>query len=139
MKYSDITEKIIGCAMKVHKELGFGFQEYVYHRALEIELKTSHLKFISEYETALYYSGEKIGLRGVDFFVDDKIMVEIKAVTHLEDQRLAQALNYLEASVLEIGYSLILKLPLFNLRDYIIKSTNLFFLKIHDKSSKSRF
>ena len=44
MKYSEITEKIIGCAMKVHKEPGFGFQKYIYHGALEIELTTSHLK-----------------------------------------------------------------------------------------------
>ncbi len=55
MVYSEITEKIIGCAMKVHTEPGFGFQEYIYHRALEIELKKSGLKFISEYEMPIYY------------------------------------------------------------------------------------
>ena len=69
MKYSDITERIIGCAMRVHAELGFGFQEYIYHRAFEIELKKMNEKFISEYEMPVYYSGEKIGLRRVDFLL----------------------------------------------------------------------
>lgn len=103
MKYSEITEKIIGCAMKVHRELGMGFQEYIYQRALEIELLKAGLKFIREYEMPVYYSGEKIGIRKVDFYVEDKIMVELKAVTELEDVHLAQALNYLEASGHEIG------------------------------------
>jgi GxxExxY protein len=80
-----------------------GFQEYIYQRALEIELRKADLKFIREYEMPVYYSGEKIGIRKVDFYVEDKIMVELKAVTELEDVHLAQALNYLEASGHEIG------------------------------------
>ena len=103
MKFSDITEKIIGCAMKVHRELGSGFQEYIYQRALEIELKKSLIKFIREYEMPIYYQGEKIGMRIVDFFIDEKIMVEIKAVTDLNEVHLAQGLNYLEASGYEVG------------------------------------
>jgi GxxExxY protein len=81
MKFSDITEKIIGCAMKVHRELGSDFQEYIYQRALEIEMKKAVIKFIREYEMPIYYQGEKIGMRIVDFFVDDEIMVELKAIT----------------------------------------------------------
>jgi GxxExxY protein len=103
MKHSEITEKIIGCAMKVHRELGSGFQEYIYQRALEIELKKPGIKFVREYEMAIYYQGEKIGMRVVDFFVNDIIMVELKAVTDLNDVHLAQGLNYLEASGLEVG------------------------------------
>lgn len=103
MKYSEITEKIIGCAMRVHKELGAGFQEYIYQRALEIELKKAIIKFIREYEMPIYYQGEKIGMRIVDFFIDEKIMVELKAVTDFDDVHLAQGLNYLEASGLEVG------------------------------------
>src|SRR5690242_6054432 len=98
LKYSEITQKIIGCSMKVHRELGFGFQEYIYQKALEIELKKASLKFIREYDMSIYYSGELIGIRRVDFFVDDKIMVELKAVVNLEDVHFAQAFNYLEAS-----------------------------------------
>ncbi len=103
MKYAEITEKIIGCAMKVHRELSYGFQEYIYQQALEIEFLKNGLKFIREYEMPIYYSGEKIGIRRVDFFAEEKIMVELKAVTELEDVHLAQALNYLEASGHEIG------------------------------------
>jgi GxxExxY protein len=103
MKYSDITEKIIGCAMKVHRELGSGFQEYIYQRALEIELRKALVKFTREYEMPIYYQGEKIGMRIVDFFVDDRIMIELKAVIDLNDVHLAQGLNYLEASGHEVG------------------------------------
>lgn len=103
MKYAEITERIIGCAMKVHSELKSGFQEYIYQRALEIELQKASIKFTREYEMPIYYSGEKIGIRRVDFFVEEKIMVELKAVTELDDVHLAQALNYLEASGHEIG------------------------------------
>lgn len=103
MKFAEITEKIIGCAMKVHRELGSGFQEYIYQRALEIEMKKALIRFIREYEMPIYYTGEKIGMRIVDFFVDEKIMVELKAVTDLDDVYLAQGLNYLEASGLEVG------------------------------------
>ena len=103
MKFSDITEKVIGCAMKVHRELGAGFQEYIYQRALEIELRKIAIKFIREYEMPIYYQGQKIGMRIVDFFIDEKIMVELKAVTDLNDVHLAQGLNYLEASGYEVG------------------------------------
>ena len=89
--------------MKVHRELGSGFQEYIYQRALEIELKKAPIKFIREYEMPIYYQGEKIGMRIVDFFVDEKIMVELKALTDLTDTHLAQGLNYLEASGHEVG------------------------------------
>lgn len=103
MKYSEITERIIGSAMKVHRELGAGFQEYIYQRALEIEFKKTNIKFSREYEMPIYYQGEKIGIRIVDFYVEEKIMVELKAITVLDDVHLAQALNYLEASAHEVG------------------------------------
>jgi len=103
LKFKDITAMIIGCAMKVHRELKSGFQEYIYQRALEIEIKKSGLLFMREYEMPIYYFGEKIGLRKVDFFVENKIMVELKAKTLLENVDLAQSLNYLEASGIEIG------------------------------------
>ena len=99
-KYSELTGKIIGCAMEVHKHLGNGFQELVYQRALAIEMQ---LQNIREHEMPLKYKGFDIGTRRVDFFVDDKIMLEIKAVKELEDVHLAQAINYLEAYGMEIG------------------------------------
>ena len=103
MKYEDVTFKIIGCAMKVHSALGNGFQEVIYQRALAIEMKDSGLRFQREMEMPIHYKGEKIGLRRVDFFVEDCIMVEIKALIQLEDVHLAQAMNYCQAYNLPIG------------------------------------
>ena len=101
--HKEITEKIIGAAMKVHAALGNGFQEVIYQRALEIEMKYSKLSFEREYNMKIFYRGEEIGQRRVDFFVENKIMVEIKGIIHLEDVHLAQAINYLEAYKMEIG------------------------------------
>lgn len=103
MKYADITQAIIGCAMKVHATLGNGFQEVIYQRALEIEFKKSGIAFTREFEMLIYYDGQEIGSRRVDFLVDNKISVELKAVIQLQDVHLAQAMNYLEAYSLEIG------------------------------------
>ena len=103
MQYEDLTYKIIGCAMDVHKHLGNGFQEVVYQRALAIELNMQGIEHIREQEMKLQYKGFDIGTRRADFFVENKIMVEIKALVNLEDVHLAQAMNYLEAYNLEIG------------------------------------
>jgi GxxExxY protein len=102
-KYSDITSKIIGCAMEVHKELGNGFQEVIYQRALEIEMRNAGLQFNREFEMDIFYKGERIGTRRVDFLIEGKISVELKAIISLEDVHLAQAINYLEAYNLEVG------------------------------------
>ena len=103
LKYKDITEKIIGSAMRVHAVLGNGFQEVIYQRALEIELEDSGLRFARELSMPVYYKGRQIGERRVDFFIDEKTMVELKAIIKLENVHLAQAKNYLEAYNMEIG------------------------------------
>jgi GxxExxY protein len=103
MKHKELTEKIIGCAMKVHSVLGNGFQEVIYQRALEIEFKKTDLGYAREMEMTVYYEGEDIGTRRVDFFVENVIMVELKAITTLEEVHLAQAMNYVEAYKMEIG------------------------------------
>ena len=102
-KYSELTSKIIGCAMKVHSALGNGFQEVIYQRALVIEMEDSGLAFSREHEMPIYYKQKQIGTRRVDFLVEEKISVELKAITSLVDVHLAQAINYLEAYDLEIG------------------------------------
>jgi GxxExxY protein len=88
-KYSEITAKIIGAAMEVHKLLGNGFQEVIYQRALEKEIKMQGISYEREFEMPIFYKGEKIGTRRVDFLI--------------HDVNLAQAINYLEAYNLEIG------------------------------------
>ncbi|MCI0751510.1 MAG: GxxExxY protein [Flammeovirgaceae bacterium] len=102
-KYSSITEKIIGCSMKVHSALGNGFQEVIYQRSLAVELEKQNLAYAREVEMPIFYEGVDVGTRRVDFLIDEKILVEIKAVAQLENVHLAQALNYLEAFKLEIG------------------------------------
>jgi GxxExxY protein len=102
-KYSDITEKIIGSAIEVHKILGNGFHELIYQKALEREFITRGISFQREYEMPIFYKKEKIGTRRVDFLVEEVISTELKAITQLEDVHLAQAINYLEAYNLKIG------------------------------------
>jgi len=92
-----LTHKIIGCAMQVHSTLGNGFQEVIYQRALAIELAFQKLSFEREKEMPIFYRGEQIGTRRVDFFVEEKVMVELKAVEKLEGVHKARAINYLEA------------------------------------------
>ena len=103
MIHEELTYKIIGCAMEVHKHLGNGFQEVVYQRALAIEMQMQGIGFSREHEMPLQYKGFDVGTRRVDFFVENKIMVEIKAIINLEDVHLAQAMNYVEAYNLDIG------------------------------------
>ena len=91
-KYSAMTEKIIGCAMKVHNTLGNGFQEMIYQRALAKELGKAGIDFAREVEMPIHYDGEEIGTRRADFLVDGKILVELKALTSLEDVHIAQGL-----------------------------------------------
>ncbi len=103
MVYEELTRKIIGCAIEVHKRLGNGFQEVIYQRALEIEMHLADMQFSRELEMPVFYRESEIGTRRVDFFVEGKIMGEIKAIIKLEDVHLAQAMNYVEAYKMEIG------------------------------------
>ena len=100
---SELTSRIIGCCMEVHRILGNGFQEVIYQRALAIEMNRQYINFSREHEMDIFYKDENIGTRRVDFFVEGKVMLELKALTHLEDVHLAQAINYLEAYGLTIG------------------------------------
>jgi GxxExxY protein len=100
---SELTGKIIGCSMEVHRILGNGFQELIYQRALAVEMSQRKISFSREHEIPIFYKGEAVGSRRVDFFVEGKIMLELKAIVRLEDVHLAQAINYLEAYKMQIG------------------------------------
>ena len=102
-KYGEITEKIIGAAFRVHGTLGNGFQEVIYQRAMELEFRSISLDFVREFEMPIYYMDQIIGTRRVDFLVNNKISIELKALIKTEDVHIAQAINYLEAYNLEIG------------------------------------
>ncbi len=93
----ETTYKIIGCAMKVHNTLGNGFQEVIYQRYLAIELERAGLGFGREVEQKIFYEGLEVGTRRADFVVENKVIVELKALINLEDVHLAQAKNYVIA------------------------------------------
>ena len=99
----ELTYKIIGCAMKVHNTLGNGFQEVIYQRCLAIELERAGLGFAREREHTIYYEGIEVGTRRADFVVENKVIVEIKALISLEDVHLAQAKNYVVAYDFPLG------------------------------------
>ena len=105
LKYKDITEKIIGSSFEVHKFLGNGFQEVIYQRALAYEFSQAGLSFAREIEQDIYYKelSEPIGTRRSDFIVEEKVLVELKALKELEDVHLVQVLNYLKVYKLEVG------------------------------------
>jgi len=102
-KFGEITEKIIGASFRVHGTLGNGFQEVIYQRALELELRIIPLNYLREFEMPIYYLDQQIGTRRVDFLVEEKISVELKAIINLEDVHIPQAMNYLETYNLETG------------------------------------
>ncbi|KMQ49494.1 GxxExxY protein [Chitinispirillum alkaliphilum] len=103
LKHSDLTREIIGAAMEVHGQMGNGFQEVIYQRCLVLELKDRGIGFRREQEKTLYYKNHEVGTRRADFIVEDRVLVELKAVSTLEDVHRAQTLNYLTAYRLEIG------------------------------------
>jgi len=97
MEKDALTYHVIGCAMNVHNTLGNGFQEVIYQRCLSIEFDKASLSYGREVEQTIFYKGYDVGTRRADFVIEDKIIVEIKAVINLEDVHLAQAKNYVVA------------------------------------------
>ena len=102
-QYTAITGAIIGSAMQVHRVIGVGYPEIIYQRALALEMSKNDLYFKKEFSSPLFYNGKNIGFRRVDFLVENKIMVELKAISDLENKHLVQGLNYLTIFNLEIG------------------------------------
>lgn len=103
LQHAAITEKIIGCAMRVHAHFGLGFPEIIYKRSLVIELRKSNLRCNQEVEKDIFYQGEMIGRRRLDLIVEDKILIELKAVNELDKKYISQVINYLKIFDLEVG------------------------------------
>ena len=103
LKYHELTEKIIGCAMKVHRHFGLGFPEIVYKRALIIELEKIGLKLKQEIEKDIIYDDRLIYKRRLDLIVDDVVLVELKAIKEVDNGEYNQILNYLRVFKLEVG------------------------------------
>lgn len=102
-KHSELTGKIIGCAMQVHRILGSGFQEVIYQRALAIEMSEKQIPFEREKDMPIYYKGEVVGSRRADFLVENVVAVELKALSLMEQSNILQAKSYIEAYNVETG------------------------------------
>ncbi len=103
MSDDDLTEKIIACAFKVHKALGHGFSERVYENAMRVELARQRLKTKQQIAIQVYYEGEVVGEFVPDLWVDDRVLVELKAVLSLQKEHEVQLVNYLTATKVDTG------------------------------------
>ena len=103
MEYEEITGKIIGAAYAVYKQLGFGFLESVYKKAMLIELAKSGLKAKEERPLKVHYDGQVVGDFFVDMFVEESVVVELKSVQHLSKEHEVQLVNYLKGLNTDIG------------------------------------
>lgn len=99
---SEATAQIIGAAQRVHRELGPGYREKIYQRALALELPARGIEFVREARIPIHYRGREIGVQRVDFVAAD-VLVEVKAKGEIEAVDVIQALSYLRASRYEIG------------------------------------
>jgi GxxExxY protein len=128
----ELTYKIIGCSMKVHNTLGNGFQEVIYQRCLAIELHNAQIQFEREKEQKIYYDGFDVGTRRADFVIENKVIVELKALINLEDVHLAQAKNYVVAYDFPLGL-------LINFGSQSLQYKLIFNPKFNQKTSESEF
>src|SRR5436309_1740593 len=103
LRDSKLTQEIIACAIRVHRALGPGFLESVYEEALAVEFALSGIQFIRQHPVPLFYRDHQVGEHRLDFLVDGKIVVELKAISQLEDIHFAVGRSYLKAANLNDG------------------------------------
>lgn len=104
--YKDLTNKIIGLAREVHNELGCSFVEKVYENSLMIQFRNENIKAVQQFPIKVFFKGEVVGEYYSDIIVDDKVILELKAVEYLDDIHKAQIINYLQATDYKIGFLL---------------------------------
>ena len=102
-KHSDVTGKVLEAFFTVYRTLGYGFSEKVYENALAIEMSRLGLKFQQQLPITVFYLSNVVGEFAADFLVEDKVMLELKAVQELAQEHEAQLLNYLKATTIEVG------------------------------------
>jgi len=103
IRFEELSRKIIGAAIEVHRVLGPGFLENIYEEALKLELQKRSILYDSQKEIKIEYLGDQVGLHRLDMVVANEIIVELKAVKELSDIHLAQLLSYLKAANLKVG------------------------------------
>lgn len=119
LKYHELTDKIIGCAMKVHRYFGSGFPEIVYQRALIIELRKIGITCKEEVERDIIYEGKIIHKRRLDLLVEDVVLLELKALKEVDNSEMNQILNYLRIFNIEVGLLLNFGAPSLFFKRYI--------------------
>ena len=123
LPFYELTQRIIGASFEVHKFLGNGFPEVIYQRALALEFGRLNISFKREIEKKLFYKDfQLIGKRRADFIVDDKVLVELKAVGEIQNSHIAQTLNYLKAFRYEIGLLINFGAPSLEFKRLILSS-----------------
>lgn len=103
LKYGEITKSVIGCAFEVINELGSGFLESVYEKALLLALLQKGLSAVSQHPIKVLFRGECVGEFFADIFVEGKVILELKAVKSIAPEHQAQIVNYLKATGIEVG------------------------------------
>jgi GxxExxY protein len=98
-----LSKKIIGIAIDIHKELGPGFNERIYSRALEIELKKERFSFVKEKEVKIAYKGVYLGNQRIDYLIEEELILELKAVPEINNAHQAQLLSYLKVGGKKLG------------------------------------
>jgi len=121
LEYEALTEKIIGCAIEVHKKLGPGFLESIYENALIIELQRKNLKVEQQREVLIKYDGMEVGRHRLDLIVDETVVVELKAVKNIEDIHFAIVKSYLKATGKEHGLLINFSKPVLEVKRVIHK------------------
>jgi GxxExxY protein len=102
-QFESLSKKVIGAAIKVHKELGPGFLESIYEEALKMQLSEENMRCESQKEIKVMYHGKEVGTHRLDLVIENKIIVELKAIKELIDAHFAQLRSYLNATGLKVG------------------------------------
>lgn len=113
---SDLTERIIKVAIDVHKSLGPGFTEKIYQRALYLELKRANLKFSREKKITIMFKKVNLGYDTIDFDVENKVLLELKSVSEINQIHIAQLLSYLKAANRKVGLILNFAKPVLEIK-----------------------
>jgi GxxExxY protein len=117
--HKDLTEKVIGAAIEVQKTLKSGFLESIYQKALEKELKLQNIPFESQESFEIYYKDELIGTHIPDLIIDDKVVIELKAVKEINDAMRAKVMSYLYATGCELGLIINFSKPIIDIKRVI--------------------
>ena len=121
LEHNELTEKIIGCAIEVHKKLGPGFLESIYENAFMLELEKQNLDVERQQEVIVKYDGVEVGRHRLDLIVNNTIVVELKAVKNIEDVHFAIVKSYLKELRKEHGLIINFSKPVLEVKRVIHK------------------